>query len=90
MINIASKAGNYLRASTQVVSNGLKPLAAGVPKQQNVVVEKQEKFTLSTQVRLAHTDIRVPDFSDYRRDSTKRPASASKSADDRRAFTYYW
>lgn len=109
MINIASKAGNYLRASTQVVSNGLKPLAAGVPKQQNVVVEKQEKFTgeslfkalpqcgnigvrsgvpVSTQVRLAHTDIRVPDFSDYRRDSTKRPASASKSADDRRAFTY--
>lgn len=42
---------------------------------------------MTTQVRLAHTDIRVPDFSDYRRDSTKRP-TGKDSADDRKTFTY--
>ena len=42
----------------------------------------------TTQVRFAHTDIRVPDFSDYRRDSTKRATSRSESAEERKAFTY--
>jgi len=30
----------------------------------------------------------VPDFSDYRRDSTKRAATKASSAEERRAFTY--
>lgn len=42
----------------------------------------------TTQVRFAHTDIRTPDFTDYRRDSTKRPASRAESAADRKSFTY--
>lgn len=41
------------------------------------------------QKRWAHTDIKVPDFSAYRRDSTKDPTkSASSTIDERRAFTY--
>lgn len=42
----------------------------------------------TTQVRFAHTDIQVPDFSDYRRDSTKRAASKAQTAEERKAFTY--
>lgn len=42
----------------------------------------------TTQVRFAHTDIQTPDFSAYRRDSTKRPSSKAESAEERKAFTY--
>lgn len=39
--------------------------------------------------RHAHTDIRVPDFSDYRRDGTKDPKGRNSSTvDERRSFTY--
>jgi len=43
---------------------------------------------VSSQVRWAHTDITVPDFSSYRRDSTKDPAKKSDSEDARKNFTY--
>lgn len=44
---------------------------------------------VSTQIRWAHTDITVPDFTDYRRDSTKDPTvSSSESGDSRRGFSY--
>lgn len=109
MINIASKAGNYLRATNQVVASGLRPLAgAALAEKKKVTTDKQEVSTLwsltqalpvnnvsvksgvatTTQVRFAHTDIRTPDFSDYRRDSTKRPTSKSETAEERKAFTY--
>lgn len=43
----------------------------------------------STKVRYAHTDIRVPDFSEYRRDATKDPRSRARdSAASRQTFTY--
>ncbi|XP_050396666.2 cytochrome b-c1 complex subunit Rieske, mitochondrial-like [Patella vulgata] len=43
----------------------------------------------TAQIRLAHTDLRVPDFSDYRRDAVKDSnKSTSESASSRRAFTY--
>lgn len=42
---------------------------------------------MSTQVRFAHTDITVPDFSDYRRDSVKDP-KVTNSGEGRKAFTY--
>ena len=46
-------------------------------------------FSGTSQIRLAHTDIKVPDFSAYRRDSTKpSTAKSSETADARRAFTY--
>ncbi|GLV42522.1 Rieske iron-sulfur protein [Carabus blaptoides fortunei] len=76
MINVVTKTGSlssYLKAGSQVVASGLKPLAAAVP--------------VSTQVRFAHTDITVPDFSDYRRDSTKSPSSRAND-ESRKSFTY--
>lgn len=42
-----------------------------------------------SQVRYAHTDIQVPDFSDYRRDNVKDARTRSTdSASSRRSFTY--
>uniref|UniRef100_A0A672H880 Cytochrome b-c1 complex subunit Rieske, mitochondrial n=1 Tax=Salarias fasciatus TaxID=181472 RepID=A0A672H880_SALFA len=39
--------------------------------------------------RLAHTDIKVPDFTDYRRPEVVDPSKSSQeSADERRAFSY--
>lgn len=47
MINIASKAGNYLRATNQVVASGLKPLAgAALAEKKKVVTDKSENSTL--------------------------------------------
>ncbi|KRT78157.1 hypothetical protein AMK59_7773 [Oryctes borbonicus] len=45
--------------------------------------------TTPTQVRFAHTDITVPDFSDYRRDDVQKPnVRSSDSEDSRKNFTY--
>jgi len=42
-----------------------------------------------TQQRFSHTDVEVPDFTDYRRESTKDATVASSDTDiSRRAFTY--
>lgn len=46
MINIASKAGNYLRATNQVVASGLKPLAGAALAEKNKV--KTEKKNVSS------------------------------------------
>ncbi|XP_075212230.1 Rieske iron-sulfur protein [Lycorma delicatula] len=44
---------------------------------------------VTTQVRLAHTDLTVPDFSNYRRSGTVDPKSKNKaSAANRKSFTY--
>lgn len=44
---------------------------------------------MSHQYRLAHTDFSVPDYSSYRKESTKDPKKHnSETIDDRRAFTY--
>ncbi|XP_044270856.1 cytochrome b-c1 complex subunit Rieske, mitochondrial-like [Tribolium madens] len=44
---------------------------------------------VSTQVRWAHTDITVPDWSQYRRDPVKAPtAKSTDSEDSRKSFTY--
>lgn len=41
------------------------------------------------QVRLAHTDIKIPDMTAYRKNSTKDPTKPNeKSIDERRGFTY--
>lgn len=42
MINIASKAGSYLRATNQVVANGLKPLAGAALAEKKVTTENRE------------------------------------------------
>lgn len=44
---------------------------------------------VTTQVRFSHTDLQVPDFSAYRRDSTKDPAKRNRdTASSRKNFTY--
>lgn len=44
---------------------------------------------VSTQVRCAHTDIHVPDWSNYRRDAVKSPTAKSAESDEsRKNFTY--
>lgn len=46
-------------------------------------------LTCASQIRLAHTDVSFPDFTSYRRDSTKDPTADSQaSAPSRKAFTY--
>lgn len=47
MINIASKAGSYLRATNQVVASGLRPLAgAAVAEKKKVTTDNQEISSL--------------------------------------------
>ena len=41
-----------------------------------------------SQVRFSHTDINMPDFGDYRRETTRDTSLASQSDLSRRAFTY--
>lgn len=43
MINIATKTGCYLRASTQAVGNSLRPLASGVVEPKKLVVAQKSK-----------------------------------------------
>lgn len=52
------------------------------------VVRVSTGFSGPSQIRLAHTDIQTPDFSDYRRDQVKRANAKNSSADERAAFTY--
>ena len=41
------------------------------------------------QVRFAHTDMQVPDFSSYRKDSTNNPSqTAEATATNRKSFSY--
>ncbi|XP_055710247.1 cytochrome b-c1 complex subunit Rieske, mitochondrial [Phlebotomus papatasi] len=113
MINVATRAANlpqYLKATSQVVASGLRPVAAGLPPlgkdvvvaggvspvssctlnaqlPQHVVSVKSGP-AVTTQVRFSHTDLQVPDFSPYRRDSVQKPNRKNDSAEDRKAFTY--
>jgi len=108
MINAVSKAA-YLKAATQVVNGGIKPLvAAGLTHKETVVAHPATPLsshalskalpkgvlsvvsgpTVNTQVRFAHSDLAVPDFSAYRRDSTKNLKRKNTNTADRNAFTY--
>jgi len=49
----------------------------------------QSQFTKSVSYRSAHTDIKVPDFTDYRNSLTKDPTKSSKPyADDKNTYSY--
>jgi len=98
MINAASRA--YLRASTQAVSNSLKPSVLSTAQKKSVVVHVPETKTAplativaktgiqTSQVRCAHTDLQVPDFTPYRRDGVQRADRKDSSSESRKAFTY--
>lgn len=46
-------------------------------------------FTKSAQVRLAHTDVKIPDFKEYRNDLSSDPhGSAKDAADDKQTYSY--
>jgi len=62
-------------------------LRLGVPK--SGAVTATASILRPTSVRYAHTDIRVPDFSDYRRTEVKDPrARTRESGAGRNSFTY--
>ncbi|XP_063228906.1 cytochrome b-c1 complex subunit Rieske, mitochondrial [Bacillus rossius redtenbacheri] len=61
-------------------------LYSALPKGQTKVFSG---IAAGVQVRLAHTDVQVPDFSAYRRKQVADPGVRnSESADERRAFSY--
>ena len=101
---------NYVKATSQVVSNNLKPPAPPALPAKRIVTPPLKtalnNYTLSQslptknvflkcgpaasfQIRWAHTDITIPDFSDYRRESTKNPNAKSSDTDEaRKSFSY--
>ncbi|VVD01981.1 cytochrome b-c1 complex subunit Rieske, mitochondrial [Leptidea sinapis] len=100
----------FFKASSNVLTNGLKPAVAVAVSSDKVVAQPlphistvqslhgslpiqglkvRQSNKLSTQVRFAHSDIAVPDFSAYRRKETLDPTSRSKdNVDARHSFTY--
>jgi len=61
-------------------------LSAAMPRSNVSVVSGP---AVTTQVRSAHTDIKVPNFDAYRKDNTKSPtAKSSETEEARRSFTY--
>jgi len=101
---------SYLKATSQVVSNQLKPFHPNIARK-----AKPGKLTspvaltaysvsqtlptgnirfvagpaVTTQIRWAHTDITVPDWSGYRRNTVKDPnVKSTESEDSRKTFTY--
>jgi len=79
------------RTATAPTASVDKPAATGSPSSYKV----SGTFGATTSVQLvskrfAHTDVPFPDFTSYRRDGTKDPASlASDTEVPRRAFTYF-
>ncbi|XP_001867379.2 cytochrome b-c1 complex subunit Rieske, mitochondrial isoform X2 [Culex quinquefasciatus] len=74
---------SYVRGVSQSVASGLKVATVAVKAE-----GKPGAVAGPSQIRLAHTDIQTPDFSDYRRDQVKRANAKNSSADERAAFTY--
>ncbi|XP_012273907.1 cytochrome b-c1 complex subunit Rieske, mitochondrial [Orussus abietinus] len=117
-MNVITKTSNiapYLKVTTTVVSNGLRPVAGTgkvqrpkieVPGSVERIVSLNEGIfhgplrvsagiTAGSQihqvqpVRLAHTDIQVPDFSAYRQNSVQDPTVRSRDSDDERKLVSY-
>ncbi|EDW03772.1 cytochrome b-c1 complex subunit Rieske, mitochondrial [Drosophila grimshawi] len=63
----------YVRASAQALSTSLRASGAAV----NAIATRE-----------AHSDLQVPDFSPYRRDSVKDVRRRNESAEERKAFSY--
>jgi len=95
----------FFTASTQLVANPAKSIVPGVLAKAKVEVQIDtpiSTISLDTgassakvqllptyQVRFAHTDIQMPDFSAYRRDCTSDPTKSNRDNEaDRKLFTY--
>ncbi|XP_026822163.1 cytochrome b-c1 complex subunit Rieske, mitochondrial [Rhopalosiphum maidis] len=57
--------------------------------QSNLLSKKALTAVTATQIRLVHTDFKVPDYSAYRRNSVKDPNASNRDTyESRNAFTY--
>uniref|UniRef100_A0A3B3VNK2 Cytochrome b-c1 complex subunit Rieske, mitochondrial n=1 Tax=Poecilia latipinna TaxID=48699 RepID=A0A3B3VNK2_9TELE len=79
----------------QVTKHGVKSLVLPGAKELLPAAGKDEQthlppaFLTPAGTRLAHTDIKIPDFSDYRRPEVLNPQKSSQeSSEARRAFSY--
>ncbi|CAG4943290.1 unnamed protein product [Colias eurytheme] len=100
----------YFKATSNVLTNGLKPVVAVATPADKLVAQAlpntstvqslhgslpiqslkvKQSNKLPTQVRFAHSDVSIPDFSAYRRKETLDPTvKAEKHIDGRQSFTY--
>lgn len=62
MINIASKAGSYLRASNQVIGTNLRPVAGVIIAEKKVVVDVKDNnsslYSLTKQIPTGNVSVR--------------------------------
>ncbi|KAJ3596702.1 hypothetical protein NHX12_003106 [Muraenolepis orangiensis] len=85
MMSVAARRG-ALYTSTQHTVNASVNVVSRLTKD---VVPAAASANGATGVRLAHTDMKVPDFSDYRRPDVQDPnKSAHGSYESRKAFSY--
>jgi ubiquinol-cytochrome c reductase iron-sulfur subunit len=64
-------------------------LAARLPNAGFLKTSASTSLSGSVQMRFAHTDVQVPDFSAYRHNSVKDPGQSSKKSEgDRKGFSY--
>lgn len=57
--------------------------------QSNLLSGKPSTAVTATQIRTLHTDFKVPDYTDYRRNSVKDPSASNRDTyENRNAFTY--
>lgn len=74
------------KANTPATSNSM---AKTIPKHGWVFPRSTSGIGSTMQIRLAHSDVKVPSFDYYRRESTKNPESISNDTEvSRKAFTY--
>uniref|UniRef100_A0A3Q3EQK4 Ubiquinol-cytochrome c reductase, Rieske iron-sulfur polypeptide 1 n=1 Tax=Labrus bergylta TaxID=56723 RepID=A0A3Q3EQK4_9LABR len=86
MMSIAARPG-ALSPYLQATKLSVKSLLAGGAKQLLPAAGKDK--VASGAVRLAHTDIKIPDFNDYRRPEVTDPNKSSQdSSESRRTFSY--
>ncbi|XP_048113325.1 cytochrome b-c1 complex subunit Rieske, mitochondrial-like [Alosa alosa] len=98
MMSLASRSGAlapHFQATNVAVNGTLKALTAGTfNKTENAKKTLDSKTRPSyvngcAGVRYAHTDIKIPDFSDYRRPEVMDPHKSSReSSEARRTFSY--
>ncbi|KAL2093797.1 hypothetical protein ACEWY4_011109 [Coilia grayii] len=93
MMSLACRSG-ALTPYFQATNGSLKALASGTFNTSENVKKALESRTRpyvsgATGVRFAHTDIKIPDFSDYRRPDVMDPnKSSQESSESRRTFSY--
>lgn len=78
------KASVLVRPNSQ--SLGSLSLSQSLPASANIRVTTGVPVT--TQVRCAHTDIQVPDFTPYRRKANERSTAKNTNPEERKTFTY--